>query len=213
MTTTAPPIVPLPTALGWCIFESLLGGSLAEMISDMAGKGAQLAGEDGKKVQQTTRRNIDYWNAGRQPRPSTLADLNEQCARALRHRIEQNTADGPEATEQIFQRFANATGPFVGLSALYLPASLNEAQQNLLDFSGNLDRLGTQFMTHTEAGNIDRAKEMFLGINWLDQEYWTFPEPELKDPQRNLEAVRRAADWPDLARAYSPLLLNRGSRS
>lgn len=208
MTNAAPPKLPIPTAFGWFLFESVFGGSLQEKIAQMGAHGADLAGQDEAKAFGTIRRNLRLWSKGRKPRPATLAKIYNWITRAFRHQLLQHTPDDPDAAERIFERFATANGPFAALAAINLPPSLNSAQQNLLDYSDRLDRLGIAFTAAAEADDLEHVKDIFLGANWLDEAYWWLPEDGQDNPRRNRETLRTAENWAELWRACSPLMVN-----
>jgi hypothetical protein len=210
MTAQTPPEVPISIAIAWRLWLSLSGGSIWEKIAQVAATGAHLAGNNEARALEAYRKNLRMWvKQGREPRPRTLAAFRSHLVLGTRHvLLSKDFPGGPEAGEAIYRRLDEAIGPFVALATRYIAPTPNAAQQSLLDFSSNLDQLGATFAAAAETSDLERAKDMFLGANWLDDAYWSLPEPGLEDPRRNREALRAAENWDELTRATAPLVVN-----
>jgi hypothetical protein len=208
MTAPTPPKVPIPTGLGWLLLESVIGGSSLERIAQIAAVGAGLASEEERKAWGAYRKNLRLWVKGRQPRPDSIEALRSHLAQGVRHLLSKNFPAGSEAGEAIYRRLDEAIGPFTALAAGYIAPTPNAAQQSLLDFSSNLDQFGATFAAAAEAGNLELAKGMFLRANWLDEAFWTLPEPGLEEPRRTREALCAATNWDELTRAATPPIVN-----
>jgi hypothetical protein len=183
-------------------------GSVVEELAETAAIGASLDGEDKTSAKEAFGRNIRYWQDGREPEPESIKALTEAIHRSVRDHLEQIMPDEPDLREEVYRRLKAATGPFAALAARYASLSSNAAEQHLLDFSTNLDQLGSAFTVAAEANDLERAKDIFLGANWLDEAYWSVPDPGQEDPLRNRETLRAAENWEQLTRATAPLVLN-----
>jgi hypothetical protein len=122
--------------------------------------------------------------------------------------IRKDFQDRPEVGEIFFQRLDQARGPFSTLAAASINRTVNPKPQDLLDFSANIDQIGIAFSGAAVSDNIELAKEILLGANWLDDTYWSWPEPGLDDASRNKATLRVAGDWSSLTRASVPMAVN-----
>jgi hypothetical protein len=207
-TESIPPKSPIPTALGYALLESVVEGSIVEKLAQIAAVGAALAGEDESKANERYRKSLRLWWKGRTPRPGPLSVFMERLRRGMLDGF-RRAAGTKIAPEILDKRLNAATGPFIVMAAGHVSATPDAIEQELLDFSENLDQFGAAFASAAEANDLDRAKEVLCQRrNWLDDAYWSFPEPGLEDPHLNREAVIAASDWATLARASTPLVIN-----
>jgi hypothetical protein len=208
MPDSVPLKLPIPTSFGWLLLDSLIGRSPIELAAEIAAVGAGRSGEDEAKAQEAYRKNLHLWEKGRQPRPGSLAEFNARMKLGMRYLQSKSVPGEPGASETFFQRLDAAVGPFAALAASFIPDSPDAAQQDLLDFSSNIDQLGVTLEAATRAEALERARDTFLGANWLDERYWGFPEPGMDEPGRTREAIRTCRNWDELTRATVPLVLN-----
>ena len=208
MPLPAPPRLPVPTGVGWLLLESLQQGAWLKKIAQIAAIGAKLLCKDEERAQAAFYKMLSKLRGGKQPRESTLTTFKKALRKGVLDLFQKSPAYMPELADCIAQRLDAATGPFAALAVGYVPLSPNSAQQRLFDFSNDLDQLGASFSAAEEKGDLAGAKDLFLRPNWLDEAYWSFPDPGMEDPRHNREALQAAENWEELRRAAAPLMLN-----
>ena len=208
MTTPPKPNFPIPTKFGWLLAESLEQNSWLKKIAQIAAIGAAAMGKDEGRAMDAFYKVLSKLPHGQLPRASTLATVRSALRRGGLYLLQKPPGYSPAYVEHIARHLDAATGPFVALAIGFVPPSPNLTQIHLLEFSGTLDQLGAAFTAAVDADDLEGAKHLFLGSNWLDEAYWSFPEPGQEDPRCNREALRAAANWEELTRATAPLITN-----
>lgn len=175
----------------------------------MAATGGTGTGEDDvdRRI-AATYKTLSKVKRGHQPRASTLDKLLTNLRTAGLDRIKKAPGYSEAAADHLIKRLDAAVGPFVSLSIQFVPFSRNLAANHLLDFAQRLDQLGASYNAATDANDLEAAKHLFLDPNWLDEAYWSWPDPGQEDPRRNRETLSLAANWEELTRAASPLIIN-----
>jgi hypothetical protein len=208
MTVPSIPKPPVPTGLAWLLLESLQQGSLLKNIAEIASTGADVLETEQSQAQGAFYKLLTKLRRGHQPRANKLTVFQTALHKGALRELHKSRAYSKEQINAIIKRLDAATGPYAALSARFVPEAPNIAQQHLLDFSTNLDELGLAFAAAEEKDDLETAKNLLLRSNWLDEAYWSFPEPGMEDPHLNRETFRTAANWEQLKRASVPLVLN-----
>lgn len=208
MTPPSSPKLPIPTSLAWLLLESTQQGSWSKKVAQIAAIGAKILGKDEGRTQTAFYKMLTKLQAGHQPRSIKIEALVTALRIGGRYNLQQSRNYSGEQIDLISDQLDSAAGPFTILSASYVPKSANHAWQHLHDFSNNLDHLGSAFADAKGKDDLDAAKDLLLQPNWLDESYWSFPEPGMEDSLISRRALRAATDWEELTRAAAPLVLN-----
>jgi hypothetical protein len=193
--------------LGWGILLNQRSGSIVEEMAKLAADGSGKKNAAWANVYETTKRTLNKIQKGRESRQSTLDTLLRRIQTGQKIALQKDESLTESERERILTIPDRASGPFSAIAAQFFFDTSSASSASFIEFSHDIDQLATRFSELLTSGTLEDAKTV-LQPNWLDDDYWTFPEDGYDDSLVNRLKMMDAKTSQQLEDALGVFKLN-----